>query len=69
MTENKRDTATDEPLNPALKSTRETVYNTSSTPPPLGTTGAKENQGEGWPIIWLVVVLLCLAITVYLIFF
>ena len=69
MTEDKRDTPTDEPLNPALKSTRDTTFDTSHTPPPLKTTSAKENQGEGWPIIWLVVVLLCLAITVYLIFF
>lgn len=44
------------PLNPALKSTKETVYDTTSTTPtPFDTASSKENEGEGWPVIWLVV--------------
>lgn len=62
------DPADDAPLNPALKSRTDTTYDTdTSTPPPLETTKAKEGQGEGWPLIWLVVTVLCVAITVYLI--
>jgi hypothetical protein len=46
----------DAPLNPALKSTKETVYDTTSTTPtPFDTASSKENEGEGWPVIWLVV--------------
>lgn len=58
----------DAPLNPALKSRTDTAYDTeTSTPPPLETTGAKEGQGEGWPIVWLVVTILCVAVTIYLV--
>lgn len=67
MTNPNRDTSTDAPLNPALKSTTETTYDTSPTPAPLDTTEAKEGQGEGWPIIWLAIALICVAITIYLI--
>ena len=50
----------DAPLNPALKSTTETVYDTTSTTPtPFDTASSKENEGEGWPVIWLVVTLVC----------
>lgn len=46
----------DAPLNPALKSTKEMVYDTTSTTPtPFDTASSKENEGEGWPVIWLVV--------------
>ena len=55
MTERK-DQPQDAPLNPALKSEKETVYETKeSSPAPIDTTSAKEGQGEGWPIIWLLV--------------
>jgi hypothetical protein len=56
----------DAPLNPALKSRTETVYDTTHrTPDPLETTGAKEGQGEGWPIIWLIVTVVCVVLAVY----
>ena len=56
----------DAPLNPALKSTKETVYDTRHrTPGPLETTEAKEGQGEGWPVIWLVVTIICVLLAVY----
>ena len=60
--------ANDAPLNPALKSTRDTVYDTTRrTPAPFDSASAKEGQGEGWPWIWLVVTLVCVAIAIYLI--
>ena len=54
------------PLNPALKSERETVYpTTESSPAPIDTTSATENEGEGWPVIWLVVTVVCVALAIY----
>jgi hypothetical protein len=54
------------PLNPALKSGRDTVFDTSrSTPAPIETASAKEGQGEGWPVIWLVVAVVCIGLTIY----
>lgn len=44
------------PLNPALKSTSETVYDTTHrSPSPVETASAKEGEGEGWPWVWVVV--------------
>ncbi|MBX3560937.1 MAG: hypothetical protein KF780_03895 [Sphingomonas sp.] len=56
----------DTPLNPALKARTETVYDTTSTTPtPFDTASAKEGEGEGWPIIWLIVTLVCVVLAVY----
>ena len=66
MIEQSRDEPREAPLNPALKSETETVYPTKkSSPAPIETTSAKENEGEGWPVIWLVVTLVCIALGVY----
>ena len=56
----------DAPLNPALKITTDTVYQTeTSTPAPLETTNAHPDQGGGWPIIWLVVTVGGIALALY----
>ena len=66
MTDTNRDEATDGPLNPALKQTTETVYDTKHvSPAPVETASAKEGEGEGWPVIWLVVVVVCIALLIY----
>lgn len=68
MTET-RDTPSDSPLNPALKQETDTTHDTSHTSPsPFDSTSAHEGEGEGWPVIWLVVTVACLLIAVYLIF-
>ncbi len=68
MSDPNRDQPNDAPLNPALKSSKETVYNTTSTTPtPFDTASAKEGEGEGWPIIWLVVTVICVVLAVYFI--
>ena len=55
------------PLNPALRAETERVYPTGeSSPPPVDTASAKEGEGEGWPVVWLVVTAICVAIGVYL---
>lgn len=66
MNEQSKDEPSDAPLNPALKSKTETVYpTTESSPAPVDTTSAKENEGEGWPVIWLVVTVVCIALAIY----
>ena len=66
MSHPNRDQPTDAPLNPALKSRTETVYDTrSTTPPPFETASAKEGEGEGWPIVWLIVTVVCVALAIW----
>lgn len=68
MSDPRRDQPADVPLNPALKSGAETVHDTvSRTPAPFDTASAKEGEGEGWPIIWLIVTVLGVALAVYFI--
>lgn len=55
------------PLNPALKSTTETMHDTSHpSPPPIDTASAREGEGEGWPMAWLIVTVLGVAVAIYL---
>ena len=68
MSDPQADRPIDAPLNPALKSRTETVYDTkSTTPTPFDTASAKEGQGEGWPIAWLVVAVIGVALAIYFI--
>jgi hypothetical protein len=67
MNDPTRDRPEEAPLNPALKSTTETVYDTSNpSPPPIDTTSAQEGEGEGWPVAWLIVTILGVAFAIYL---
>jgi hypothetical protein len=66
MVEQSRDEPRDAPLNPALKSETETVYETKvSSRAPIETASAKENEGESWPVIWLVVTAICVVLAIY----
>jgi hypothetical protein len=66
MTDTQADKPTDGPLNPALKSRTETVYDTQNvTPAPFDTASANEGEGERWPVVWLVVTIVCVALAVY----
>lgn len=66
MSEDPKRESDDAPLNPAMKSRTETVYDTkTSSPPPFDTTSAKEGEGEGWPIAWLIVTVICVVLAVY----
>ena len=66
MNEQSRDEPRDAPLNPALKSGTETTYPTQdSSPAPIDTTSASENEGEGWPVVWLLVTVVCVALAIY----
>ncbi len=66
MTDQSKDEPRDAPLNPALKSETETVYpTTESSRAPIDTTSASENEGEGWPVIWLIVTAICIVLAIY----
>ena len=66
MSEDPKRPSDDAPLNPALKSRTETVYDTHSrSPPPYDTASAKEGEGEGWPIVWLVVTAISVVLAIY----
>ena len=68
MSDPRPDRDTDAPLNPALKSRTETVYDTkSTTPTPFDTASAREGEGEGWPIVWLVVAVVGVVLAFYFI--
>ena len=56
----------DAPLNPALKSRTETTYDTKSSAAPADTASVQREEGRAWPMIWLIVALICVAITIYL---
>lgn len=54
-------------LNPSLKSRQDTTFDTARrTPPPVTTTSTDGKEGRGWPWIWLVVLLLCVLLAVYI---
>lgn len=54
------------PLNPALKSQPENVYDTThTTPAPIDTASAKEGEGESWPLVWIVVTVVCVILAIW----
>ncbi|WP_294122322.1 hypothetical protein [Sphingomonas sp.] len=66
MTDPTRDQPKEAPLNPALKTTTETVYDTKHpSPPPIDTASAHEGEGERWPIVWLIVTVLGVALAIF----
>lgn len=66
MSKDPRSGPDDAPLNPALKSRTETVYDTESrSAAPFDTTSAKEDEGEGWPVVWLIVTLISVVLAIY----
>jgi hypothetical protein len=66
VTDPRTPTPEEGPLNPALKSRTDHVYDTSnSSPAPIDTASAKEGEGEGWPIIWLVVTVVCVVLAIF----
>lgn len=68
MNDPTRDQPEEAPLNPALKSTTEKVYDTKhSTPSPIDTASAQEGEGEGWPVAWLIVTVVGILLAVYFI--
>ena len=52
-------------LNRGLKSEIDTSHDVSRSPAPLETTGAREGQGWGWPLVWLATVIAGVALVIY----
>ena len=66
MSDQSSDETSNAPLNPALKSETETVYETKvSSPAPIDTTSASENDGKGWPVVWLLVTAAGVILAIY----
>ena len=66
MTDPTRDQPKEAPLNPALKTTTETVYDTKHpSPPPIDTASAREGEGESWPVIWLIVTIIGVLLAIF----
>ncbi len=56
-------------LNPKLKSVENTSRDTERhTPPPADSASVQHEEGRSWPMIWLVITVLCVLIGIYLIF-
>lgn len=54
-------------LNPALKSTINTSRDTETpTRAPADSASVQREEGRAWPMIWLIVGVICFAITAYL---
>ena len=55
-------------LNPALKKRIEETPDTSrSSAAPVATASVQREEGKAWPMIWLVVTIVCVLIAIYLI--
>ena len=66
MSEPERDEPQAGSLNPALKKSTETEYDTSSSEAPIDTTSAKEGEGDVWPVVWAVVTIFGIAMAIWL---
>lgn len=57
-------------LNPALRRrTDETHDTTVSSAAPVDTASVQHEEGRAWPIIWVLVTLVCVAIAVWILVF
>lgn len=56
-------------LNPELRSRTNLSRDTETpTPPPVESASVQHEEGRGWPMVWLVVTVVCVVIALYLIF-
>lgn len=56
-------------LNPDLKSRTNTSRDTENpSRPPADSASVQREEGRGWPAIWLIVTVVCVAVAAYLIF-
>ena len=55
-------------LNPALKKRTEETHDTSkSSLAPVATASVQREEGRAWPMIWLIVTIVCVLIAIYLV--
>lgn len=56
-------------LNPKLKSVENNSRDTETpTPPPADSASVQHEEGRAWPMIWVVVTVICVVIGAYLLF-
>lgn len=57
-------------LNPALKTRTDTTHDTTSpTRAPADSASVQHEEGRGWPMIWLVVTVVCAVLALWILFF
>lgn len=57
-------------LNPALRSRTDETHDTSvSSAAPADTASVQHEKGRAWPIIWVLVTLVCVAIAIWILLF
>lgn len=70
MTDDPKDRKSPDGLNPALKTRKDATHDTSeSSRAPAETASVQRQEGRGWPIAWLVVVILGALIAAWILFF
>ena len=68
MNDKKVDDATRGGLNPDLQSRTDTSRDTDTpTRPPAESASVQREEGGGWPVAWLVVVVICVLAAIYII--
>lgn len=56
-------------LNPKLKSVENTSRDTeTSTRPPAESASVQHEEGRAWPMVWVVVTVICVVVAAYLLF-
>lgn len=57
----------DAPLNPALKKVHDDSYGPDQEgTDPMDTVSVKKDEGAAWPMIWLIVTIVCILIAIAL---
>lgn len=60
----------DRGLNPALKTRTDTTHDTTHpTRAPADSASVQHEEGRGWPMIWLVVTIVCVVLALWIFFF
>lgn len=69
MSDDNDDTPRRDGLNPKLKSGEDAMHDTETpTRPPAESASVQREEGRSWPVIWLIVTVICVLVALYLIF-
>lgn len=70
MSETSKDSGHESGLNASLQKRTEEVYDTEHPSlPPAESASVQHEEGRAWPMIWLVVTIVCVLIGLWLLFF
>lgn len=70
MNEKPENTRHEAGLNPTLRQRTEKAHDTEHPSlPPAESASVQHEEGRAWPMVWLIVTIVCVAIGIWLIFF